>query len=117
MRNISTYLTLLICSVVILRAQEDPRYPRPRTKVNGVIQLTDETFDSYITSNTHVFVKIYKKDCPHCKKIEKDFEEIAMKLDQKAKRKWKIAELDSAQNRKIHDKLNIEAVPTMIAFM
>jgi len=51
-----------LTDVLLQETENDPRVPEP---VNGLVELTEETFAKHVETGKH-FVKFYAPWCGHC---------------------------------------------------
>jgi len=79
----------------------------------GVLELTDETFDSTISdSDKPVFVDFWGFHCDPCKRVAPIVEELAQELDGQAV----IAKMNVHEHQEIPARFQISSVPTLMVF-
>ena len=107
----------LVCLLVGSSFVADGKRP-PYPVENGVIILSDENFQEFLESTSHVFLKFYKTGCPHCETIKEEFE-LAVKKIKKVDldSKWVLAQLNIELNPITAQKYSISEIPQFIAFM
>ena len=81
-----------------------------------IVFLTDETFDSYISTHNSVYVMLYAPWCGHCKKMKPDYEDAAMELAE-TQPDATLAAVDATVNRATAEKLKVSGFPTMKYFV
>jgi thiol-disulfide isomerase/thioredoxin len=84
--------------------------------VPAVTELTDATFEAYIKSHPDgVLVDFFTPGCPHCVKLEPDFEAAAKTLQAK-KVNAPFASLDAKAHPATAKKLELDRYPTVLWF-
>lgn len=83
---------------------------------NGsVLVLSDSTFKEAIAVHEYLFLKIYMPSCPHCKSLEPEWKEAAMRLKELGS-KVVLAEIDGSNNIQTSLAQKIRGYPTLDFF-
>lgn len=77
-----------------------------------VIELTDDTFDKFVTDNKFVFVKFYAPWCGHCKAMAPEYVKLVEKMDA-TDSNIPIVQVDATAQKKLATQFNIEGFPTL----
>ncbi|CAL7952314.1 unnamed protein product [Xylocopa violacea] len=85
--------------------------PPPPEPVNGLVELTEDTFDKHVSSGYH-FVKFYAPWCGHCQKLAPTWEELANSLSNS--NYVSISKVDCIQHRSICRQFEIKGYPTLL---
>ncbi|XP_076239599.1 thioredoxin domain-containing protein pretaporter [Calliopsis andreniformis] len=85
--------------------------PSPPEAVNGLIELTEDTFDKHISTGYH-FIKFYAPWCGYCKKLVPTWEELANSL--RNNNHVSISKVDCTQHRGICGQFDIKGYPTLL---
>lgn len=83
----------------------------PPEPVNGLLELTEDTFEKHISSGHH-FVKFYAPWCGHCQKLAPTWEELANSL--RNDDSVSISKIDCTQHRWICGQFDIQGYPTLL---
>lgn len=83
---------------------------------SNIVFLTDETFDTYISTHNSVYVMLYAPWCGHCKKMKPDYEEAAKELAE-TKPDATLAAVDGTVHKAVAEKLKVEGFPTLRYFV
>lgn len=79
--------------------------------VNGLTELTEDTFDKFIANGRH-FVKFYAPWCGHCQKLAPTWEQLAQSLEYD--KNVAIAKVDCTQHRSVCNQFEIKGYPTLL---
>lgn len=82
---------------------------------NGVLVLTDDTFDEAIAKYDYLLVEFYAPWCGHCKKLTPEYEGAASVLSAQDPPRT-IAKVDATENKAIADRMEIKGFPTLYFF-
>jgi len=82
---------------------------------NGVLVLTDDTFDEAIAKYDNLLVEFYAPWCGHCKKLTPEYEGAAAVLSAQDPPRT-IAKVDATENKGIADRMGIKGFPTLFFF-
>jgi len=82
---------------------------------NGVLVLTDDTFDEAIAKYDYLLVEFYAPWCGHCKKLAPEYEAAAAVLSAQDPPRT-IAKVDATENKGITDRMGIKGFPTLFFF-
>jgi len=82
---------------------------------NGVLVLTDDTFDEAIAKYDYLLVEFYAPWCGHCKKLTPEYEAAAAVLSAQDPPRT-IAKVDATENKGIADRMGIKGFPTLFFF-
>jgi len=82
---------------------------------NGVLVLTDDTFDEAIAKYDYLLVEFYAPWCGHCKKLAPEYEAAAAVLSAQDPPRT-IAKVDATENKGIADRMGIKGFPTLFFF-
>ncbi|XP_053971858.1 thioredoxin domain-containing protein 5 [Hylaeus anthracinus] len=85
--------------------------PSPPEAVNGLIELTEDTFDKHVSTGYH-FVKFYAPWCGHCQKLAPTWEELANSL--RNSNYVTISKVDCTQHRGVCSQFDIKGYPTLL---
>lgn len=82
---------------------------------NGVLVLTDDTFDEAIAKYDYLLVEFYAPWCGHCKKLAPEYEAAAEVLAAQEEPRT-IAKVDATENKGLADRMEIKGFPTLYFF-
>ena len=82
-------------------------------KEDNVYVLTDDNFDSFISSHDNVLVKFYAPWCGHCQKMAPEYSKAAYTLE---KENLYLAQVDGTVNKQLVSKFEIMRYPTIKLF-
>ncbi|KAL6255752.1 hypothetical protein P5V15_012995 [Pogonomyrmex californicus] len=85
--------------------------PSPPEAVNGLLELTEDTFEKHVSSGHH-FVKFYAPWCGHCQKLAPTWDELANSL--RNDDAVSISKIDCTQHRSICGQFDIKGYPTLL---
>ncbi|XP_076619033.1 thioredoxin domain-containing protein pretaporter [Colletes latitarsis] len=85
--------------------------PSPPEAVNGLLELTENTFDKHVSTGYH-FVKFYAPSCGHCQKLAPAWEELANSL--RNNNDVSISRVDCTQHRGVCAQYAIKGYPTLL---
>ncbi|XP_014470673.1 PREDICTED: thioredoxin domain-containing protein 5 isoform X2 [Dinoponera quadriceps] len=85
--------------------------PSPPEAVNGLLELTEDTFEKHISSGHH-FVKFYAPWCGHCQKLAPTWDELANSL--RHDDAVSISKIDCTQYRSACGQFDIMGYPTLL---
>lgn len=85
--------------------------PSPPEAVNGLLELTEDTFEKHVSSGHH-FVKFYAPWCGHCQKLAPTWDELANSL--RNDDVVSISKIDCTQHRSICGQFDIKGYPTLL---
>lgn len=91
--------------------EEEEIAPSIPEAVNGLIELTEHTFDKHVSSGNH-FVKFYAPWCGHCQKLAPTWDELANSLSHE--KSVSIAKIDCTQYRGVCGQFDIKGYPTLL---
>lgn len=82
---------------------------------DGVLELTDETFDAVFSKHSAIMVEFHAQWCAHCKKLAPEYAKAAdlLKLQNSD---YLLAKIDSTENKKVTDRFAVRGFPTMLFF-
>ncbi|XP_043271385.1 thioredoxin domain-containing protein 5 isoform X2 [Venturia canescens] len=87
---------------------ENPAAPEP---VNGLVELTEDTFDKHVASGHH-FVKFYAPWCGHCQKLAPTWDDLGQSLGHD--KFVSIGKVDCTQHRSVCEQFDIKGYPTLL---
>ncbi|KOC62772.1 Thioredoxin domain-containing protein 5 [Habropoda laboriosa] len=90
---------------------EDDIIPLPPKPINGLLELTEDTFDKHVSTGYH-FVKFYAPWCGHCQKLAPIWEELANSLSNN--NFVSISKIDCTQHRSVCGQFDIKGYPTLL---
>jgi len=79
--------------------------------VNGLRELTEETFDKHVASGYH-FVKFYAPWCGHCQKLAPTWDDLAQTYGHGTS--VSIAKVDCTQHRAVCEQFDVKGYPTLL---
>lgn len=85
--------------------------PSPPEPVNGLLELTEQTFEKHVSSGHH-FVKFYAPWCGHCQKLAPTWEELANSL--RHDDAVGISKIDCTRHRSVCGQFDIKGYPTLL---
>ncbi|XP_043515589.1 thioredoxin domain-containing protein 5 homolog [Frieseomelitta varia] len=85
--------------------------PSPPEAVNGLLELTEDTFDKHVSTGYH-FVKFYAPWCTHCQILAPVWEELANSL--RNDNYVSISKVDCTQHRSVCGQFDIKGYPTLL---
>ncbi|XP_047349367.1 thioredoxin domain-containing protein 5 homolog [Vespa velutina] len=85
--------------------------PSPPEPVNGLSELTEESFHSHVEKGYH-FIKFYAPWCGHCQKLAPTWEELANSL--RNDDSVSISKVDCTSFRSICEEFDIKGYPTLL---
>lgn len=85
--------------------------PSPPEAVNGLLELTEDTFKKHVSSGHH-FVKFYAPWCGHCQKLAPTWDELANSL--RNDDAVGISKIDCTQHRSVCGQFDIKGYPTLL---
>ncbi|XP_011159540.1 thioredoxin domain-containing protein 5 homolog [Solenopsis invicta] len=85
--------------------------PSPPEAVNGLLELTEDTFEKHVSSGHH-FVKFYAPWCGHCQKLAPTWDELANSL--RNDDVVSISKIDCTQHRSVCGQFDIKGYPTLL---
>lgn len=88
--------------------ESEPTAPEP---VNGLVELTEETFSRHVASGRH-FVKFYAPWCGHCQKLAPTWDALAKSLEYDTT--VTIAKVDCTVHRSVCNTFDIKGYPTLL---
>ncbi|KAG7207978.1 hypothetical protein KM043_009558 [Ampulex compressa] len=109
-RDLHTLLSFINDQIgnVIMAEDENPSSPEA---VNGLIELTENTFNKHISTGHH-FVKFYAPWCGHCQKLASTWEDVAKSL--RHDDSVSISKIDCTQHRSVCGQFDIKGYPTLL---
>lgn len=87
--------------------------PRVPEAVNGLLELTEDTFDKHVSTGHH-FIKFYAPWCSHCQQLAVTWEELANSL--RNDKSVSIAQVDCTAHRSLCEQSNIKGYPSLLWF-
>ena len=90
-----------------------------KTEDEAAVELTESTFEDYITNNSLVLVMFYAPWCGHCKRMKPIFNEVAKILEDNpnlTEAPIKLAQVDVTMNKELGEKYNVFRFPTLTYF-
>ncbi|XP_043489531.1 thioredoxin domain-containing protein 5 homolog [Polistes fuscatus] len=109
-RDLPSLLTFIGDQLGTISTEEDDA-PSPPEPVNGLLELTEETFDFHIRKGYH-FVKFYAPWCGHCQKLAPTWEELANSL--RNDDSVSISKVDCTLHRSVCEEFEIKGYPTLL---
>lgn len=97
--------------VTVYMFQVEDVMPTPPEAVNGLLELTEDTFEKHVSSGHH-FVKFYAPWCGHCQKLAPTWDELANSL--RNDDVVSISKIDCTQHRSICGQFDIKGYPTLL---
>ncbi|CAD1472621.1 unnamed protein product, partial [Heterotrigona itama] len=85
--------------------------PSPPEAVNGLLELTEDTFDKHVSTGYH-FVKFYAPWCGHCQKLAPIWEELANSL--RNDNYVSISKVDCTLHRSVCGQFDVKGYPTLL---
>ncbi|GAB1862216.1 Thioredoxin domain-containing protein 5 [Camponotus japonicus] len=85
--------------------------PSPPEAVNGLLELTKNTFEKHVSSGYH-FVKFYAPWCGHCQKLAPTWDKLADSLHNDDA--VSISKIDCTQHRSVCGQFDIKGYPTLL---
>ncbi|XP_051173292.1 thioredoxin domain-containing protein 5 homolog [Leptopilina boulardi] len=93
------------------KSEEEEVVPSIPEPVNGLIELTEDTFDKHVSTGNH-FVKFYAPWCGHCQNLAPTWDDLANSLSYE--KSVSIAKVDCTQFRGICGQFDIKGYPTLL---
>ncbi|XP_043604278.1 thioredoxin domain-containing protein 5 homolog [Bombus pyrosoma] len=109
-RDLPSLTSFLTAQLGISMESEDEA-PTPPEPVNGLLELTEDTFDKHVSTGYH-FVKFYAPWCGHCQKLAPTWEELANSL--RNDNYVSISKVDCTQHRSVCGQFDIKGYPTLL---
>ena len=112
-------ITLLAFFAVAITSDEPGVDKTPLSEYpteNGVIVLSDSSFDDAIMQTKYLLVKFYAPWCAHCKRLQPEYASAAEALSSQDP-PVVLAKLDSTQNSKKTKQYKVTGYPTMKLFV
>lgn len=78
----------------------------------AVVELTDGTFEQFISSNGRAVVEVYSAGCSHCKRMAPIYENVALSSGGKAT----FAKLDGIKHPLMPRRYDVFVTPTFLFF-
>ncbi|WP_170292090.1 thioredoxin family protein [Heliobacterium mobile] len=75
-------------------------------------QLTNETFDTTISTSAVYVVKFYTKWCPDCVRTDQGYKELSLSLAEKAR----FGQVDADAQPDLAQRFGIRGIPTLLVF-
>ncbi|KOX78633.1 Thioredoxin domain-containing protein 5 [Melipona quadrifasciata] len=90
--------------------ESEDEAPSPPEAVNGLLELTEDTFDKHVSTGYH-FVKFYAPWCNHCQILAPVWEELANSL--RNDNYVSISKVDCTQHRSVCGQFDVKGYPTL----
>eukprot|EP00884_Botryococcus_braunii_P018975 jgi/Botrbrau1/5761/Bobra.0134s0030.1 len=106
--------SLLLVAIAVLAAavlaSEDPT-----EKLDGVLDLTPDDFDTFVNGRKHALVEFYAPWCGHCKHLTPEYKALGAQVasDPKLKNRVVIAKVDADAHRDLGEKFGVRGFPTI----
>lgn len=110
-RDLPSLTSFLAAQLGISLESEDEAPVTPPEPVNGLLELTEDTFDKHVSTGYH-FVKFYAPWCGHCQKLAPTWEELANSL--RNDNYVSISKVDCTQHRSVCGQFEIKGYPTLL---
>jgi len=81
----------------------------------GVLVLTDDTFDEELKKHDNLLVEFYAPWCGHCKKLAPEYAAAAQELAKRDPPLF-IAKVDATESKGLAEKYAIQGFPTLVFF-
>ncbi|GLH07390.1 Thioredoxin domain-containing protein 5 homolog [Gryllus bimaculatus] len=107
-RDLASLTTFISEQLGIEEPDSVPELPEP---VNGLIELTEETFEDHIREGKH-FVKFYAPWCGHCQKLAPTWDDLARSFEYDTT--VTIAKVDCTVHRSVCNTFDIVGYPTLL---
>ncbi|XP_012286499.1 thioredoxin domain-containing protein 5 homolog [Orussus abietinus] len=91
--------------------KEEELDPSSPEAINGLIELTEDTFDDHVVKGQH-FIKFYAPWCGHCQKLAPTWDELANSF--RHDNSVSIAKVDCTQHRSVCGQFDIKGYPTLL---
>ncbi|MCQ2088511.1 MAG: thioredoxin domain-containing protein [Bacilli bacterium] len=78
---------------------------------DGILELTDDTFDAFAEKNKFFFVKFYAPWCGHCKAMAPEYVKLSEKMIKE--NGIPIVQVDATAQKKLSEEFKIEGFPTL----
>ena len=82
----------------------------------GVVELTDDNFETYLKSSPVMMVKFFAPWCGHCKAFAPEYERAAKIIKEQGK-SYVLANLDATVHKKAAENYKIQGFPTIKLFV
>jgi protein disulfide isomerase len=82
----------------------------------GVVELTDDNFETYLKSSPVMMVKFFAPWCGHCKAFAPEYERAAKMIKEQGKQ-YVLANLDATVHKKAAESYKIQGFPTIKLFI
>ncbi|XP_015113214.1 thioredoxin domain-containing protein 5 homolog [Diachasma alloeum] len=106
--SLSAFINEQLGSVPTNESEDKPPVPEP---VNGLVELTGETFNKHVSSGSH-FVKFYAPWCGHCQKLAFTWDKLAQSNSHDDL--VSISKVDCTQHRSVCEQFDIKGYPTLL---
>lgn len=110
MQICSLFLAALAVLAAAALASEDPT-----GKLDGVLDLTPDDFDTFVNGRKHALVEFYAPWCGHCKHLTPEYKALGEQVasDPKLKSRVLIAKVDADAHRELGEKFGVRGFPTI----
>ncbi|DBB07402.1 hypothetical protein WJX82_009936 [Trebouxia sp. C0006] len=104
-------LGLAFCGVLLVFAAAQD----PTVSLDGVQDLTPETFDKFVNGGKHALVEFYAPWCGHCKHLTPEFKTLGESVlkDPRLKNSVVIAKVDADKHKSLGEKFGVRGFPTL----
>lgn len=83
----------------------------------AVIELTDDTFDANVIGSSDIWmVEFYAPWCGHCKRLEPEWAEAAIEINEQTGGKVKLAAVDATANQMLAGRYGVRGYPSIKIF-
>lgn len=105
--------TALAALVLCTSASEDPT-----GALEGVQDLTPDTFDSFVNGGKHALIEFYAPWCGHCKHLTPEYKKLgaAVQKDPLLKNRVVIGKVDADAHRSLGERFGVQGFPTLKFF-
>ena len=80
-----------------------------------VVHLTDDSFDSFMSSESSVLVMFYAPWCGHCKRMKPEYVKAAAAIKAKGL-SGRLAAVDTTKERSLGQRFDVKGFPTIVYF-